>query len=217
MTVVEVAPGLRRWTTVHPEWVPEEDDLDRSYREVGSVYYEGNDDLVLVDPLVPSEHSEHFLDGLDRDVERSGKTLQILITVMWHARSAQALFDRYRGSHVWAHRAARDAVVERAHVTDTFDFGEVLPGGIVAYDAQRGGEALFWIPQHLSLVAGDVLLGTKGGELRLCPDSWLGPRDPRAVRAGLRTLLELPLERILVSHGPPVLSDGRRALAEALT
>jgi hypothetical protein len=32
----------------------------------------------------------------------------------------------------------------------------------------------------------------------------------------LRPLLELPIERVLVSHGEPVLSGGREALAEAL-
>lgn len=94
MAVLEIAPGLKRWTAVHPEWVPEEDDLDSSYREVGSVYYEGVDDLVLVDPLIPTEHSERFLDGLDRDIERSGKTPQILITIKWHVRSAPALAIR---------------------------------------------------------------------------------------------------------------------------
>ena len=39
-------------------------------------------------------------------------------------------------------------------------------------------------------------------------------------RAGLarlmRPLLELPIERVLVSHGEPVLRDGRAALARAL-
>jgi glyoxylase-like metal-dependent hydrolase (beta-lactamase superfamily II) len=196
--------------------VPEEDELDSSYREVASLYYESADDLVLVDPLVRPDDADRFLEALDRDVERSGKTPQILITIMWHVRSAQALLDRYPGSRLWAHEAARGAVGERANVTDTFEFGETLPGGIVAYDAQRGGEALFWIDQHRALVAGDVLLGTQDRRLRVCPDSWLGTRDPQAVRAGLRFLLELPIERVLVSHGPPVLQDGRAMLAAAL-
>jgi glyoxylase-like metal-dependent hydrolase (beta-lactamase superfamily II) len=212
----EIAPGLERWTAVHPEWVPEEDDLDSSYGAVGSVYYEGAGALVLIDPLVPSEDSESFLDALDRDIERSGTTPQILVTIMWHVRSAQTLLDRYPGSRLWAHEAARDVVGERASVTDTFVFGETLPGEIVAFDAQRGGEALFWIREHRALVAGDVLLGTESGGLRLCPESWLAPRDPKAVREGLRALLDLPIERVLVSHGPPVMTDGRTALAAAL-
>jgi hypothetical protein len=36
------------------------------------------------------------------------------------------------------------------------------------------------------------------------------------LRASLRPLLDLPVERVLVSHGTPVLADARRALARAL-
>jgi hypothetical protein len=36
------------------------------------------------------------------------------------------------------------------------------------------------------------------------------------VRVTLSVLLELPVERILVSHGEPVLSGGRAALEAAL-
>jgi hypothetical protein len=32
----------------------------------------------------------------------------------------------------------------------------------------------------------------------------------------MRPLLDLPIEMVLVSHGEPVLSDGRHALARAL-
>jgi hypothetical protein len=32
----------------------------------------------------------------------------------------------------------------------------------------------------------------------------------------LRPLLDLPIESVLVSHGEPVLTDGRAALADAL-
>jgi hypothetical protein len=37
------------------------------------------------------------------------------------------------------------------------------------------------------------------------------------VRDGLRLLLELPVQRALVTHGEPVLEGGREALAAALT
>jgi hypothetical protein len=36
------------------------------------------------------------------------------------------------------------------------------------------------------------------------------------LKQGLRPLLELPVELVLVSHGEPVLADGQRALATAL-
>jgi hypothetical protein len=36
------------------------------------------------------------------------------------------------------------------------------------------------------------------------------------LKQALGPLVELPVERVLVSHGKPVLADGRRALAAAL-
>jgi len=81
---------------------------------------------------------------------------------------------------------------------------------------------MFWLPGAAALIAGDRLLG--GGEgvplgrLRLCPESWL--EGTQVDRAGLalllRPLLELQIERVLVSHGEPVLHDGRAELARAI-
>jgi hypothetical protein len=43
------------------------------------------------------------------------------------------------------------------------------------------------------------------------------PLTHDSLAALLRPLLELEIERVLVSHGEPVLSDGRRALEAALS
>ena len=67
---------------------------------------------------------------------------------------------------------------------------------------------------------GDRILGAASGGLRLCPESWLGYLPSGVTIAGLRELLrpllELPIERVIVSHGEPVLAGGRAALARAL-
>ena len=67
---------------------------------------------------------------------------------------------------------------------------------------------------------GDRVLGGREGGLRLCPQSWLGYLSSPVNRAELaellRPLLDLPIERVLVSHGQPVLAGGRAALAEAI-
>ncbi len=77
---------------------------------------------------------------------------------------------------------------------------------------------MFWLPGVAALVFGDRLIGAPGGGVELCPESWL--HNVRVDRAGLahqmRPLLELPVERLLVSHGEPVLHDGRAALARAI-
>jgi len=62
-----------------------------------------------------------------------------------------------------------------------------------------------------------VILGTEAGGLRLCPASWLPTGiDEGRLRESLLPLLDLPVERVLVSHGEPVLQDGHAALAAVL-
>ena len=72
-------------------------------------------------------------------------------------------------------------------------------------------------PEDRALVPGDVLLGDGAGGIRLCPESWLPQGRTQAQLAdSLRPLLELPVERVLLSHGQPVLSNARGALEAAL-
>lgn len=207
MHVTEIAPGLWRWTGYHEEW----------REDVGSVYCETDDGVVLVDPLVPPEDAEHFLAALDRDVQRAGGTVHVLVTVFWHTRSTAAMVERY-DARVWAPSRGKSAIARRAGVvTDPFGLEDALPGGIEAFRTGRAAEVVYWISQHRALVAGDVLLGDGEGGVRLCPQSWLPQRTTHATLVEtLRPVLELPVERVLVSHGEPVLDDGRRALTAAL-
>jgi glyoxylase-like metal-dependent hydrolase (beta-lactamase superfamily II) len=207
MDVLELAPGLWRWTGYHEEWK----------EDVGCVYCETSDGVVLIDPLVPPEDTERFWRALDRDVDRGDGAVHVLVTVFWHTRSAAAMVERY-GARVWAPSRARAAIARRAGaVSDVFRQGDALPGGIESLVTARAGEVVFWIPQHATLVPGDVLLGDGGEGVRMCPASWL-PEGKGQVElaASLAPVLELPVERVLVSHGDPVLADGRRALARAL-
>ena len=83
---------------------------------------------------------------------------------------------------------------------------------------RRAGETMFWLPRAQALVPGDRLPGDDRGGLRLCPDSWLRylPITRDDLRDALRPLVDLPVELVLVSHGEPVLHDGRSALERAL-
>lgn len=204
MDVVEITPGLRRWTAYHEEWK----------EDVGSVYCETVDGVVLVDPLV-SPDPRGFLGALDREVFQ--QQVHVLVTVFWHTRSTRTMVERY-GARVWAPSRARAAVARRAGVvTDPFRVGDPLPGGIEALPTVRGGEVVYWLPSHSTLVPGDVLLGDGQGGVRMCPQSWLPAKRSQAdLAASLERLLDLPVERILVSHGEPVLAGGREALAKGL-
>jgi glyoxylase-like metal-dependent hydrolase (beta-lactamase superfamily II) len=216
--VAKLASGLWRWTAPHPDWTPDEGGPDGWERDVGCVYWEARDAVVLVDPLAPppgSEDAARFWAALDRDVERTARPVAILVTIFWHERSVPEVAARYDAA-VWAHRLALERM--DIAVSRPFDLGDPLPGGAVAVDAHRRGEVLYWLPDHRALVAGDVLLGDDGGSLRVCPDSWLEEelRGP-GIRRALGPLLDLPADMVLVSHGRPVLRNARSALAAALT
>jgi glyoxylase-like metal-dependent hydrolase (beta-lactamase superfamily II) len=205
--VVRIESGLWRWTGYHEEWK----------EDVGSVYCETEDGVVLIDPLVPPEDPERFWEALDRDVERGGRRVHVLVTIFWHTRSASAMAERY-GARVWAPTTSRAAVARRSGtVTHPFRPGDRLPGGIEAFRSARRTEVVYWIPQHSALVPGDVLIGDGSGGATMCPESWLpGATGHAELGVSLRPLLELPVKRILLSHGEPVLEDAAAALAAAL-
>jgi glyoxylase-like metal-dependent hydrolase (beta-lactamase superfamily II) len=203
----QIAPGLWRWTAWHEEWK----------QDVGSVYWETSEDVVVIDPLVPTADADRFWRALDRDVERADGAVHVLITIFWHARSAAEVVHRY-GARLWAPRRARAAIERRTGaVTDLFRPGDPLPGGMEALPTARSTEVVYWLPGCRAVVPGDVILGAEGGGLRLCPDSWLpGSTGQSQLRSSLQPLLDLPVERVLVSHGEPVLRGGRQALERIL-
>jgi glyoxylase-like metal-dependent hydrolase (beta-lactamase superfamily II) len=210
--VQKIADGLWRWTALHPDWTPKAD-WDE---EVASFYVESEGDVVLVDPLVPGEEPdrERFLEALDHDVDRAGPPA-IVLTVFWHERSASELAERYEGTTVWSYAPTLDRV--EGDVTNPFTVDDRLPGGISAIEADRE-EIVLWIPSHHALAVGDVLLGDMEGGVRVAPDDWFAEgTDPEAFRAAMRPLLELPIERILVGHGRPVLDDALAKLSAALS
>ena len=196
MDVTRIGEGLWRWVTGHPDWKPGDD----WERDVGCVYWEADDAVVLVDPLVPTEDSERdcFLEVLDRDVRRHGLPLVVLLTCPWHRRSADELAERYEGR-----------VVEPPA-------DEPLPGATVAVRAPSADEVVFWLPAAHAVVPGDVLLGTDRG-VTLCPASWIqSPGGLAQLARELTPMLDLPVERVLTSHGAPTLERGREAVARAL-
>ncbi|WP_320672454.1 hypothetical protein [Patulibacter defluvii] len=201
MDPVRVADGLWRWTTPHPDWRPSSDpERPNSWeRDVGSVLVEAADATVLIDPLV-ADDGWGWIDGRVGD---RGRPVVVLTTLKWHRRS-------------------RDAVVARYDASDLRPGGgRTLPAGIEPIRLRGAGETVYWLPDAAALVPGDRILGGHGGRgLRLNPDSWMTYLSRPPGRAGLarllRPLLELPIERVLVSHGAPVLRDGRAALAAAL-
>lgn len=197
MDLHQLGRGLWRWAASHPDWIPpEEQDSPADWPEtVGSVAYEADDTLVLIDPLVPADGWPE-LDRLSL-----GRPIRVLTTIHWHRRSRDAIVERY------------GATASNAKAT--------LPRGVELIPIEGARERMAWLPEHGALVPGDRLLGDARGRLRVCPDSWLGYLGGSITPAGLRRelrkqLLDLPVRMVLVSHGEPVLRNGRAALEDAL-
>ncbi len=218
MEVEQIRPRLWRWTATHPDWSPDEGGPDGWEPEVSSHALVEEDALVLIDPLVPDDDEDRFWRALDGDVEHHGAP-QIVLTGYWHARSSQTIFDRYPDARVWVPEAAAERALEWVEPTDTFAPGDRLPGGVESKKTEYTTEVLLWIPSQRALAAGDVLLGTPEGGVRVCPDSWLAKGvSPVALREQLRALLlDLPIELVLLAHGTPVREDAHAQLEAALT
>ena len=122
--VHELAPGLWRWTG-----------QGEGGQDAGCVYYERGGEVCLLDPLVPPEDSDRFWAALDRDVERAGGAVHVLLTVGSEPRSAAEIVGRY-GARLWAD-------------------GDPLPEGVQAFGADRPGDHVFWLPEPRALVLGD--------------------------------------------------------------
>lgn len=155
--------------------------------------YEAPGAVVFIDPLLPPD-PELLWPALDERV--AGRRVVVLVTIDWHGRS-------------------RDAFVQRYGAETAPPPSEVEP-----FRLPRAGETVFWLPEHAALVPGDRILGAPGGGLRMCPVSWLSYLPSKIglqeLREELTPLLELPVRRVLVSHGEPVLDGGHDALARAL-
>jgi glyoxylase-like metal-dependent hydrolase (beta-lactamase superfamily II) len=185
--IEDIRPGLARWVTPHPEWKPEEDYLDESYRGVASVLHVAPDALVLVDPLVP----DPLWPELDARIEAAGKPVVVLTTIHWHARSRDDVAKRY----------------------DARLGGELQ--GVRAFDAGRQDEVALWLEGAQSVVLGDAVVGDQQGGLRMSPWYKFDAERERSRRA-LLPLLDLPIAIVLPAHGNPVLEGASQALARAL-
>jgi len=198
MLASEIVTGLYQWSAPHPEWTPgAEPDSGSDWAEmVGSVLYEAPHTVVLIDPQLPRDGRDEFMGWLDELV--AGRPVSVLTTIRWHRRDREELAARYasNGSGAW----------------------NAVPSGVVPKPLRGAGETMYWLPAVATLVAGDRLITRADGNLRLCPESWV--RSEQVDRTGLahlmRALIELPIERVLVSHGRSVLKDGRAALARAI-
>jgi hypothetical protein len=173
---------------------------------------------LLVDPLVDGD-DDPALGPLD-DLVRG--RVWILVSMPYHARSAESLWRRYHRANACI--CGHPDVATR--LGDTSGFTGVAGGDIdgVARFHPIGSpprsEQPIEIPAHRALVFGDSVVETGGGELRL----WDGPLNSERRRRWwherylptLERLAALEVEHVLVTHGRAVVGNGTAALRRAL-
>ena len=203
-----LADGLLRWTEPHPEW-----SAGDFGAEVASFAVRAEDEGLLIDPLLSSDAS--FLDELFAGADR----VSVLVTIGYHARSSEELASRF-DSRIYG----PVGVGKRLSRSDRFTAispGDELPCGArsFAIGKPRRGEQPLYLPSHRALVFGDAVV-EHDGSLRVWCHDQVDEKVSRFYRERfnptLRPLLELDVERVLVTHGEPVLSGGREALRRAL-
>ena len=212
----QLADGLWRWTARHPEWHPGD-----FGSEVASFALRAGLDTVLIDPLLPPEpDADPVLDLIDREL---GERLSILITIPYHVRSSEEIRRRFRSkveTTIWGHPACRKRLSEEAGFR-AFGPGDELPAGASAHriGRPRRYETPLLLPSHRALVFGDAVVEHRG-RLKVWSAERVDERVGRFYRdrfnPTLEPLLELDFDRVLVTHGEPVLEDGPRQLERAL-
>ena len=184
------------WTARHPDW-----QADQGWDEdVWCWYAETDEATLLIDPLVPSDEEARFWQGLDADVERRGVPVHVLLTAPHHRRSSDRVAERY-GGRIW-------------------DGDGPLPPRVRTFTVEHPQpvERPLWLEPHRALAFGDALT-TLPRELPVWRDLRWPDREAwyhERLIPSLRPLLELPVEHVLVGHGPPIVGGGVAELRAAL-
>jgi glyoxylase-like metal-dependent hydrolase (beta-lactamase superfamily II) len=222
VAVGELEPGLWHWQAPHPDWRSGEP-WDK---EVSSYAIDDGERLLLFDPLgVPGEIEELAAE----------RETAIVLTAPWHERDTQNLVEQL-GVPVYAPppdtgedlmrkfglsaeqvdgfvsadlRWLLDGGAGEAH---QFLAGDTLPFGVQTFPGWTHNDVVLWVESRRAVIAGDTLADFGPGiEINA---RWLrGGVTREQVADGLRPLLELPVERVLASHGGPF---DRAALERAL-
>ena len=195
----DVAPGLWIWRPRHPDWSPEVD----WEPAVTSTCVESGGEVAVIDALIPTSGAEELLARLDS----RPPTIAVVLKPD-HVRSVDGVVERYGARPFGPSLFWRDDIP--ATELEPIEPGTELPGGLAAlYDGRGRNETPLWLPEQRALVFADALT-EREGELRV----WGTPWHRERVVPALTAMLDLPFERVIVSHGEPV--HDRAAFERAL-
>ena len=216
----ELEPGLWHWQAPHPDWTTDEP----WSQEVSSYAIDDGARLLLFDPLsVPDEL-------LELAAERE---TAVVLTAPWHERDTQSLVERLGAPVFTPPPDTAQDLIDKFGVTAEqagdgspdlrwlrtgggnahwYAAGDRLPIGIEAFPGREHNDLVLWIESVGAVIPGDTLVDFGRG---LEIGEWLrGDVTREQVVAGLRPLLDRPVEVVLPAHGAPT---DRAALERALS
>ena len=197
--IIDLAPDLWIWRLEHPAWRG-----DADWQEVVTcVCVDASGERWLIDPLLPPENATNFWDRL---TERPPTAVAVLspdhMRRTWgdqQTRSLDALVRRY-GCRAFGPRVFDPDDGPPETKVQTIVPTHELPGGLLALRDPRGwNETPLWLPEQRTLVFADALT-ERAGVLRV----WMSPTHEERALPDLRAMLNLPFERVIISHGEPV-------------
>jgi len=196
--IVDVASGLWLWPVDYEDW-----------REglgwgptVWSTCVESRAEVAVLDPKAPAGDSDVWA-----RLDAKPPTLAVVLKPD-HVRDVDLFVRRYGARAFGPHLFWRQDIPETE--LEGIQPGSELPGGLVAlYDGRNRCETPLWLPEQRALVFADGMTAPRD-ELLI----WGTPWHEERVLPAFRAMLELPFERVIVSHGEPV--HDRAAFERAL-
>jgi len=193
----EILPGISTWA---------------HFSEEKKINFNGwciaaKDGTVIVDPPQASEEEIEAIEAM-------GTVTAVILTNKDHVRRCDEFAGRFRAP-VLIHQA--DAPLVSIRIGGLFKNGDELPGGLEAVrvnDAKSPGECALLLRRSNAIILGDALIGKPAGQLNLLPPEKFA--DAARAREGVRALLKLPFDAVLVGDGVPILKGGRKAIEEFL-
>ncbi|MEM9954627.1 MAG: MBL fold metallo-hydrolase [Chloroflexota bacterium] len=218
----EIQKGLWHWIARHPEWT----ESDSWTPDVSSYAVDDGKQLILLDPL-------HVPDELLQLASKRETT--IVLSAPWHERSSQELVQQFdspvytplpdtaedliRMFDITAEQAGDGSpdlvwlLREHQGTSHVYKAGDSLPFGIKAYLGHRPNDMLLWIPSHQAMLSGDTIVDF--GDGIVINGNWLRWEiTMESLLEHLRSLLDLPIKHLLLTHGGP--SD-RATLEQLIT
>jgi len=195
--VTEIVPGIFTWSHVSQE----------KQIEFNGWCVPSKEGTIIIDPPPCPERT------LD-EIDQFGDVNSIILTNKDHVRHAEEFAARFRAP-ILIHQA--DAPLVSIRIGGLFKQGDELPGGLEPWrmtDAKSPGECALLLRSSGALFLGDALIGKPAGQLNLLPAAKYA--DVAKAKEGVRFLLRLPFDAVLVGDGTPIVKGGRKAVEEFL-